>query len=339
VEPGQELLQKWDERRGRFHPRMEITSEGLMLGVGTVLAKMAQDESGRSRLVLDDEPRAIALLATAYEQPVEPHVLRKVQRACELWNADEKALAYIHLAHVNLPPCDEEQALRLIVADELIESGVTPAGLMKAQGLDLAPLALLKFNPDQLRVPAGNGRESGEWTDGEANITTVAFRSRRERGGHRRRGGGFDPIHSFLEWLRQRGRSNETEPAPEAKPHSERDNAGTSVKPFGSLESDLPRPGYGEEVPIPGLPDNIKGIDTTDSGAGMANYKTDLTRPEFESQLSQLGWTKEPSKDGEAMIYTKDGAKYSVRDNAKSTGEPTAEFSHPLSTSGARQSK
>jgi hypothetical protein len=35
---------------------------------------------------------------------------------------------------------------------------VTPAGLMKAQGFDPAPLDLLKahfFNPDQPRVPAG----------------------------------------------------------------------------------------------------------------------------------------------------------------------------------------
>ena len=43
----------------------------------------------------------------------------------------------------------------------------------------------------------------------EANITAVV-RSRCKRGGHGRRGGGFDPIHSF------RGRSNETEPAPES---------------------------------------------------------------------------------------------------------------------------
>ena len=106
----------------------------------------------------------------------------------------------------------------------------------------------------------------------------------------------------------------------------------SAVKPFGSLESDLPRPGFGEEVSIPGLPDDIKGIDTTDRGARMPNYDNYLTRSEFESELSQLGWTKKPSPDGEVMIYTKDGAKYTVRDFSRSTDGPTAEFFHPFSS-------
>jgi hypothetical protein len=38
-------------------------------------------------------------------------------------------------------------ALRLFVADELIEAGASPATLMKAQGFVPAPLDLLKFNP------------------------------------------------------------------------------------------------------------------------------------------------------------------------------------------------
>jgi hypothetical protein len=148
---------------------MEITGKGLKLGAETVFAKMARDGRGAQRLTLDDEPRAMALLATAYEQPVEPYVLAKLRRACELWNVDEKALAHIHLAHANLPPCDEDRALRLFVADELMEARVTPETLMKAQGFNAAPLALLKahfFDPDQPRVPAGNGRESGEWSGG-----------------------------------------------------------------------------------------------------------------------------------------------------------------------------
>jgi hypothetical protein len=247
----------------------------------------------------------LALLATAYEQPVKLYFLTKLRRACELWDEGEKALAHIHLAHAGLPRCSPDRDLRLFVADELIEAGVTPETLMQAQGFDPPPLALLKanFNPAQPRWPAGRGRDSGEWSGGDATITPVAFRNRRESGRHGRRGG-FDALHGFLEWLR--GRSQE--------------KAESAVKPFGSLESDLPRPGFGEEVSIPGLPDDIKAIDTT---------KTDLTRSEFESELSQLGWTKEPSDDGKAMNYFEAGAKYSVRDNAKSTWEPTADFYHP----------
>ncbi len=160
----QELLQEWEGRRVR--PRMEITGEGLMLGAGTILAKTTRAERGAPRLALDDKARAMALLVTAYERPIAPYVLEKIGRAAELWNEGEKALAHIHLAHAGLPPCTDEQALRLFVADELLNSGVAPAELMKAQGFDLSPMALLKFNPDQPRVLAGSGRESREWSGG-----------------------------------------------------------------------------------------------------------------------------------------------------------------------------
>jgi hypothetical protein len=195
VEQTQELLQKWDDRARRLHPRMEISREGLMLGTGTVLAGMAKDERGRPRLALDDERRALALLATAYDRPVDVRLLAKLRRAAELWNDGEKALAHIHFGHARLPPCGPDQALRLFVADELIEAGVTPETLMKAQGFDPAPLDLLKanFNPDQPRVPAGNGRESGESTSDDANITPIAHRSHRWKGGHGR-GGRIDWI-------------------------------------------------------------------------------------------------------------------------------------------------
>jgi hypothetical protein len=175
VEQTQVLLQKWDDRACRLYPRMEISGEGLMLGAGTVLAGTARDERGRLRLALDDEPRIMALLATAYYRPAETYVLAKMRRAAELWNDGEKALAHIHLAHASLPSCEEVHALRLFVADELIEAGVTPQTLMKAQGFDPAPLALLKFNPDQPRVPAGSGRESGEWSGG-ANVDTAGVK-------------------------------------------------------------------------------------------------------------------------------------------------------------------
>jgi hypothetical protein len=173
VPTGQEILHKWGERPRRFHPRMEITSEGLVLGAGTILAKMVRDRRGASRVTLDDELRIMALLATAYEQPAEPYLLTKFRRACDLWNNGEKALAHIHLAHAGLPICNEERAFRLCVADEILESGVTPDALIQSQGFDPAPLTLLKYNPDQPRVPAGSGFESGRWTTGSGAGTTA----------------------------------------------------------------------------------------------------------------------------------------------------------------------
>ncbi|HXN88782.1 MAG TPA: hypothetical protein VN890_05445, partial [Methylocella sp.] len=93
MEQSQQLLQEWDARARRLHPRMEISGEGLMLGAGTVLAGMGRDERGRPRLALDDEPRALALLATAYGRLVDVRLLAKLRRAAELWNDGEKALA------------------------------------------------------------------------------------------------------------------------------------------------------------------------------------------------------------------------------------------------------
>jgi hypothetical protein len=72
---------------------------------------------------------------------------------------------------------------------------------MKAQGFDRAPLDLLKahFNPDQPRWQAGsgrdsggagNGREIGESTSDDANITPVAF--------YRGHGRGRDSIGSTV---------------------------------------------------------------------------------------------------------------------------------------------
>jgi hypothetical protein len=175
----------------------------------------------------------LALLATAYERPVEARVLVKLWRACERWTEGDKALAHLLLAHAGLPPCGPDQALRLFVADELIEAGVTPETLMKAQNFDPGPLDLLKanFNPDQPRVPAGSGRESGEWTDGEANFTPFAFRPRRRHRGGR---SWIDAIRGFLERLPELLKPKEGEPVPEAKPSHEEAAEPKSAAPKAS---------------------------------------------------------------------------------------------------------
>ena len=45
------------------------------------------------------------------------YIVVTLSRAAELWNEGEKVLARIHLAYVALPPCDDQKALRLFVAD------------------------------------------------------------------------------------------------------------------------------------------------------------------------------------------------------------------------------
>ena len=94
-------------------------------------------------------------------------VIEKICRAGEFWRAGEKALAQIHLAFLGLPKIDETDAYRLFLAGTALERGASPSELMKALGFPRAARNIEKYNPDQPRVPAGSGRESGEWTTGD----------------------------------------------------------------------------------------------------------------------------------------------------------------------------
>jgi hypothetical protein len=153
-----DLEVRFVERR-RSHglrPNLEITGEGLLLGAGTLLARPRGGE----------EPCILALLA-AVGRVVSPQILDVMRKALDLWSRCEKFLAQLLLTFVRLPPLTEDQAFALFAADELLKSGLSPRALMKGLGFDPAPLdGLEKYNPDQSRVPAGNGRESGQWGPG-----------------------------------------------------------------------------------------------------------------------------------------------------------------------------
>ncbi|GKU75950.1 hypothetical protein L3i20_v203470 [Paenibacillus sp. L3-i20] len=60
-------------------------------------------------------------------------------------------------------------------------------------------------------------------------------------------------------------------------------------------------------------------------GKSVKNVSTNVKRADFESSLMGDGWTKTVTKDGSATIYSKDGAKYVVRDKSNQ-GQPTADF-------------
>ncbi|UXI70358.1 RHS repeat-associated core domain-containing protein [Tahibacter amnicola] len=74
--------------------------------------------------------------------------------------------------------------------------------------------------------------------------------------------------------------------------------------------------------------------DVTDPGSRYPNRSTDVSKAEFEQNLTDSGWSKTVSKDGKVAIYEKDGARYVVRDGAKSTGGPTADYYGPNNTGG-----
>ncbi len=66
--------------------------------------------------------------------------------------------------------------------------------------------------------------------------------------------------------------------------------------------------------------------DATRANSRYVNRATDVTKSQFEKNLVDSGFTRSVSKDGKAIILQKDGAKYILRDAAKSTGGPTADY-------------
>jgi YD repeat-containing protein len=65
-------------------------------------------------------------------------------------------------------------------------------------------------------------------------------------------------------------------------------------------------------------------IDIT-TGGSIRNIRTDVGKAEFEANLVESGYVRSLSKDGRADIFSKDGARYTVREES-SSGYPTAEY-------------
>ncbi|MGH6839211.1 MAG: hypothetical protein ACREDT_10525 [Methylocella sp.] len=142
---------------------MTVTEQGLLLGDGTLLAKM----EGDGLCLEGEEERILTLLAVAYGRNIPAATLGSFRRASKHWQSGDKCLAAIHLAQNGLGKLDAAGAYRLSLAAKLIEVGMTPRELARELGLRL-PADLIKYDPDQPRVPAGSGRESGQWTSGDA---------------------------------------------------------------------------------------------------------------------------------------------------------------------------
>ena len=127
----------------------------LVLGAGTLLAKL----DGKALPIEADQERLWTLLSVAYGHGVPLAVLGSLRRVAKHWQGGDKCLAAIYLAQMGLPGIGKDAAYRLALAAELIDAGVGPREL----GFDL-PAGLLKYDPNEPRVPAGSGRESGQWT-------------------------------------------------------------------------------------------------------------------------------------------------------------------------------
>lgn len=81
------------------------------------------------------------------------------------------------------------------------------------------------------------------------------------------------------------------------------------------------------ETEVDGIPPGriISEYEDITSGNSVRNIRTDVEKAEFEANLVESGYTQTLSKDGKADIFTKDGARYTVR-NESNSGYSTAEY-------------
>ncbi len=112
--------------------------------------------------------RIWTLLTIAYGHDVPLAILGSLRRVAKRWQGGDKSLAAIHLAQLGLPDIGEVAAYRLSLAAELLDAGVAPGWLARERGLNQVQFDVSKYDENQPRVPAGSGRESGQWTSGDA---------------------------------------------------------------------------------------------------------------------------------------------------------------------------
>jgi hypothetical protein len=165
-----EELEKARKERERTVPIDRVPAfrdDALVLGAGSVLLA-AGDSPERPRGVGGaDEARLLVLLSAAYNRRIGAEVLGHLRRAEARWRDGDLALASVHLALTGLGslPSPRESSRRLFLAGCLIDSGWSTDTVLKALDLEVGSDQLRRvYNPDQPRVSAGNGRESGQWT-------------------------------------------------------------------------------------------------------------------------------------------------------------------------------
>lgn len=172
--PVEALRKQWDASSAQapLHCAMTFVGGNLVLGAETKLAAAESDlppEEGDASAAND--ARIVALLSAAYRRSIAPSTLTHIHRALIKQSEGNATLALVHLAMTGLPKLatPKEDARRLFMADGLIAADVAPRIILQALELNDPSLDDLErgYNPNQPRVPAGSGRESGQWTSGD----------------------------------------------------------------------------------------------------------------------------------------------------------------------------
>jgi hypothetical protein len=181
------LRKQWDAHGSRapLHAALTFVDDWLALGAGTRLALAKR--SGCAPAV--DDARVSALLCAAYQRPLEPRALSYIRRAIVKHREGDATLALMHLATTGLWPLTQpkQAAYRLFIADALMKAGMTTRNVLRTLGFDPAQIdGIEKYSPDQPRVPAGNGRPSGQWTRDGAGDAPAPGASAGSEAGHDR---------------------------------------------------------------------------------------------------------------------------------------------------------
>jgi len=154
-----ERIEKAWLSEGRYrntYQRLTFTENGLEIGNGTVVVKLARDEWDRPALVIDgEEERILALLSVAWEKPIPDWVIDHFRSAGRALSKGEITQAYIHIAYTGLQPLmpDPETLRLLFFAEGFLDAGISGNEIRKAWGLG-------KYN--QNHYPSGS-RQGGQF--------------------------------------------------------------------------------------------------------------------------------------------------------------------------------
>ena len=146
------MRQAFDELSWRlpFDALPAIREPGLVLGAGTLLARMHRNHRGEEWLALDaDEERLLVLLSAVCGRQIPPQIMHHLSRASQQWQRGDKVMAHIEIAFARLPRFEtKDDAFRLFPAEDLLAKGFTPRHLAQQLGLNTR---LLKYDSEEPR--------------------------------------------------------------------------------------------------------------------------------------------------------------------------------------------
>src|ERR1700736_547015 len=85
---------------------MTLTGQGLVLGAGTLLAKL----DNKAVPIEADQERIWTVRSVAYWDEISQAVFGSLRRVAKHWQGGDKSLAAIHLAQMGLPDIGEDAA-------------------------------------------------------------------------------------------------------------------------------------------------------------------------------------------------------------------------------------